>query len=83
MEKVINMNDVKTTIIRPDAEHTRWEFSIDPDTKGENPRITIKCGTPYGFNGWTVYIFCSTYDEMIQCRTQALEQLKQQIPIMA
>lgn len=77
MGKVINMPN----IIRPDAEHTRWEFSIDPDMN-EKAYISIKCGVVYGFNGWTVYVFCSSYDEMIQCRMQALEQLKQQIPIM-
>lgn len=78
MGKIINI----PKIIRPDEEHTRWEFSIDPDEKGITPRISIKCGVMYGFNGWTVYIFCSSYDELIQCRQQALEQLKQQTPLM-
>ena len=76
MGKVINMPEV----IRPDTDHTRWEFSLDPD-RNEKPYISIKCGVAYGFNGWTVYVFCSSYDEMIQCRTQALEQLKNQIHI--
>lgn len=81
MGKVINIEDHRYNIIHPDEAHTRWEFSIDPDRK-EKPYITIKCGVMYGFNGWTVYIFCSSYDEMLQCRTQAMEQLKQQIPLM-
>ena len=81
MGKFINIEDHRYNIIHPDEVHTRWEFSIDPDRK-EKPYITIKCGVMYGFNGWTVYIFCSSYDEMLQCRTQAMEQLKQQIPLM-
>ena len=72
MGKVINIEDHRYNIIHPDEVHTRWEFSIDPDRK-EKPYITIKCGVMYGFNGWTVYIFCSSYDEMLQCRTQAME----------
>lgn len=64
MGKVINIEDHRYNIIHPDEAHTRWEFSIDPDRK-EKPYITIKCGVMYGFNGWTVYIFCSSYDEML------------------
>ena len=81
MGKVINIENHRFNIIHPDEAHTKWVFTIDPNRK-ENPHICIEVGTAYGFNGWTVYIFCSSYNELLQCRIQAIEQLKQQIPLM-
>lgn len=77
MGKVINMPKA----IRPDENNIVWSMIIKPDNKGQTPLVDTKSFVIPGFNGWMVSILCSSYDEMIQCRTQALEQLKNQIHI--
>lgn len=78
MGKVINMPNV----IRPDEDNIIWSMIIKPDHKNQTSLVDTKSFVMPGFNGWMVSILCSSYDEMIQCRKQALEQLKNQIHII-